>query len=90
MTDYKTICSILGELWSDYRTDPEFKTFIEYNDLGLPLAYSLSEGLVEEITEVGQKYVLETFNLLVSALELDIENIKDGMSLVDLFELAKK
>jgi hypothetical protein len=46
-TPFETRCKILAELWIDYRKDEEFADFIAYCDLGLPLAYSVSEGIVE-------------------------------------------
>ena len=63
--------------------------FCEYNDVGLPLAYFLSEGLVTEITEDGQNYVIETFDLLLAALDLKLEEINDDMSLSDLFKMME-
>ncbi len=39
--------SILSQLWLDYRDDEEFTDFIEYNDLGLPLAYAISNDIVK-------------------------------------------
>ena len=45
MTDFHKVCEILGELYSLYKDDQEFKDFIEFNDLGLPLAYFVAENL---------------------------------------------
>jgi hypothetical protein len=90
MINYQNICTILAELWSDYRSNPDLKEFVEYNDLGLPLAYALAEGLVKEITEIGQPYVIETFELFISALNIDINKITDDMTLSDLFDLSEK
>lgn len=90
MIDYQTKCNILGDLWQNYRSEKTFKEFIEYNDLGLPLAFLLREGLVEEITETGQLYVNETFNLFIAALGVDESEMTDGMSLDQLLEFAEK
>ena len=90
MLDYKTKCSILGELWQDYRDHKEFSNFIDYNDLGLPLAYFLSEGLVTEIAPEGQLFINETFTLFITALEINEEEIPEGMSLTELLEIAEK
>lgn len=89
MPDYKTICTILADLWQNYRDEDEFSDFIEYNDLGLPMAYLLREGLVAEITEEGQLYINETFNLFVTALGLNSEEIEDGTSLDKLLDMAQ-
>lgn len=62
--------SILAQLWLDYRDDEEFTDFIEYNDLGLPLAYAISNGIVK-ITPTAEKFILETFDLLLAGLDLE-------------------
>lgn len=90
MPDYKTKCTILADLWMNYRDEKEFEDFIEYNDLGLPMAYMLYEGLVEEITETGQIYINETFSLLITALNIKEEEIEDGTSLDSLLEMAAR
>lgn len=36
-TSFEGRCSILGDLWLDYKENKELKDFIQYNDLGLPL-----------------------------------------------------
>lgn len=67
MTDFGKQCEILAEVWMNYRHDENFADFIEYNDIGLPLAYMLHEGLA--IAEPrGNLYVTETFELLLEAL----------------------
>jgi hypothetical protein len=88
MPDYKTKCTILADLWMNYREDKEFEDFIDYNDLGLPMAYMLYEGLVAEITEAGQIYINETFNLLITALNINENEVLDGMTLNVLLEMA--
>jgi hypothetical protein len=60
-------CSILGELWLNYRDDEEFKDFIEYNDLGLPLAYAFANDIAKE-TEIAEKFINESYELLAQAL----------------------
>jgi hypothetical protein len=89
MPNHQTICTILADLWINHREQGDFKMFCEYNDVGLPLAYFLSEGLVTEITEDGQNYVIETFDLLLAALNLKLEEINDDMSLSDLFKMME-
>ena len=61
---------ILADLWLNYRYDEEFSDFIEYNDLGLPLAYAISEGIVK-ITDTAQSFIDETFGLLLAGLGVD-------------------
>ena len=71
VTDFSDIAKILGKLYLQYRDDDTFEDFIEYNDVGLPLAYLSSENLCE-VSEDGKRYILETWDLFLAAL-----NIKD-------------
>jgi len=52
--------SILAELWMNYRDDEDLKDFVEYNDLGLPLAYFLMNELVLP-TKQAELYIDETY-----------------------------
>jgi hypothetical protein len=70
VTDFSKKCEILGDLYSNYREDPEFRDFAEFNDLGLPLAYLSHEGLCELSTD-GERYIEETWNLFVDSLGID-------------------
>ena len=65
--DFDGKCNILAELWFDYREDEEFKDFIEYNDIGLPLAYLVSSEIAKP-TGVAEQYINETYELLTQAL----------------------
>ncbi len=67
---------ILGELWINFRDDEDFSNFIEYNDIGLPLAYYVAEGLVKEISPLGEQYIVETFEMFIQAIELTEEEIE--------------
>jgi len=69
-TSYTDKCSILAELWLNYRSDESFQDFIEYNDLGLPLAYAIDNDIVKS-TEMAQRFVEETFDLFVASLEVE-------------------
>jgi hypothetical protein len=65
--------TILAELWMNYRDDEDLQDFVEYNDLGLPLAYFLMNELVLP-TKQAEVYIDETYNLLVASLGVeDIE-----------------
>ncbi len=65
-----TRCRILADLWMDYRGEPEFEDFVQYNDLGLPLAYAISEGIVEK-TDIATNFVNEAFDILLGALGIE-------------------
>lgn len=62
--------SILSELWMNFRDDSSFKDFIEYNDLGLPLAYIILNDLAD-INDNSIMYIDETYDLFVAALDIE-------------------
>lgn len=81
-TTFENKCLILADLWLNYRDDEQFEDFITYNDMGLPLAYALSEGIVKG-TEVSTKFIDETFDLLLSGLGIedsDYQSLDDLLS----------
>jgi len=80
------MCSILAELWSNYRQDKELSDFIEYNDLGLPLAFLIDANLVDA-SPVAKEYVVETWQILLAALGL--ENDIEWKSLEQLFKYSE-
>lgn len=81
-TAFITKCHILAQLWMDYRDDSEFQDFIEYNDLGLPLAYAISEGIVEK-TDIASNFINEAFDILLSALGIEDTGFKSLEDLLD-------
>jgi Ran GTPase-activating protein (RanGAP) involved in mRNA processing and transport len=85
-TDYLTKARILSEVWMEYRNDEEFKDYVEYNDLGLPLAYAIDSGIIES-TEMAENFISETFRLLLAGL--DIQEDHGFETLEDIFELAE-
>jgi hypothetical protein len=68
----------------NYRLDTEFKDFIEYNDIGLPLSYFISEGIVES-TPMAEKFINETFDILLKAMNVEDAGFE---TLDDLFEIV--
>ena len=87
MNDFSSKCHILGELWIDYKTDEAFADFIEYNDIGLPLAYAVSAGLAKAEPQ-GELYINETWDLLIEALGLDEDIVWE--SLDDMLDNAQE
>lgn len=71
MTEFDQRCKILADLWLNYRGDEGFEGFIEYNDLGLPLAYMLDAKIVKPDSELCTGFINETFELLLAALDLE-------------------
>jgi len=70
MTDFTSKCEILGQFYSNYRNEKDFQDFMEFNDLGLPLAYFVSENLCE-VSDDGVRYINETYTLFLASLELN-------------------
>lgn len=82
--DFRTKTEILSDLWLNYRDDEQFKDFVEYNDLGLPLAYALANGIVD-VSPMAEQFVEETYRLLIASL--GVEDVAYE-SLDDLFSNA--
>ncbi len=61
--------TILAELWMNYRDDEDLQDFIEYNDLGLPLAYFLMNEIVLP-TSQSELYINETYDLFIASLQV--------------------
>jgi hypothetical protein len=88
VTDFLTQCVILGQLYEGYKEEKDFKAFIEFNDLGLPLAYLTSQGLVVEISDDGKRYIFETFEMFLESIKLTEDDIIEGMTLDEVLEMA--
>jgi hypothetical protein len=63
------MCEILGSLYANYKQDEDLKDFIEFNDLGLPLAYFVSEDLCQ-VSDDGARYITETWQLFLASMDL--------------------
>ena len=74
MTDFYIKCDILRDFVVRY--EQEYKEFIEFNDIGFPLAYFHAEGLALASVD-GQRYVEETWDLLLAELNLDDTGFED-------------
>jgi hypothetical protein len=69
-TTYSNKTIILADLWLNYRDDENFKEFVEYNDLGLPLAYAVANSIVES-TPMVEQIIEESFDVLLAALGIE-------------------
>jgi hypothetical protein len=81
---------IVGQLWIEFRNDEDFEQFMEYNDIGCPMGYMLAEGLVKELSPVGEEMLEETFKMFLSLIEISEEEV-DGLgdpNLLDVLEYA--
>lgn len=83
-TPYSNRCDILSNLWMNYRTEEDFQDFVEYNDLGLPLAHFISEGIVSS-TPMAEQYINETWNIFMGSLEIEDTGFDD---LEEIFLIA--
>ena len=69
-TTFENKTGILADVWLNYRDDPNFDDFIEYNDLGLPLAYAIHNKIVNP-TDRAKGFIEETFDLLLAGLQVE-------------------
>ena len=84
-TNFETKCEILSDLWLNYKDEAELRDFVEYNDLGLPLAYLIHTNLVT-INESGIPYIDETFNLLCEGVGVDLDGEYQSLNELMTFE----
>ena len=85
-TDFSNKISILAELWMNYREDDHLDDFMEYNDLGLPMAYLLMNEIVLP-SQQAAVYIDETFDLLLSALSVEdkgFESLDELLAAADM------
>jgi len=84
-TTFDSKALILGQVWMHHKTDDEMADFFSYNDIGVPLAFAYSEGIVNH-TPTLEQYVNETFDLLLEALSLEDSGFDDLQDLWDCLE----
>jgi hypothetical protein len=66
-TTFENKCSILSQVWLEFRDDENFEQFMSYGDLGLPLAYAIDSKIVKNTPE-AQTFIEEVFELLLGIL----------------------
>jgi len=54
----------------NYREDEALEDFMDYNDIGLPLAYLISTDVVD-ISPKAEVYIDETWHLFLASLEIE-------------------
>ena len=69
MTNIDIQINILSNFYLNYKGDSSVREFIEFNDIGLPLAFLTAEGLCDP-SELALVYIQETFTLLLATLGL--------------------
>jgi hypothetical protein len=85
VTEFVSQCEVLSELWIKYRNEVDFQDFVQYNDIGLPLAFLISEGIVDNPTEAAKSFVTEAFTIFITALNIEDTGFK---SLEELLNAA--
>lgn len=95
MIEFTDKCGWLGEFYLNYKDldSEQLEDFFSYNDIGLPLAYFIAEGIVQS-TPMAEQYVNETWDIFMQAIglkdeELEIDGINE-MKLDFIFDMAKR
>jgi hypothetical protein len=81
----------LASLWLEFKEDSDFAEFIKYNDIGLPMAYYIAEGLVADLTPLGEQYIIETFDMLLKLIdvtEAEIDDVLEDKTLAAILMLG--
>lgn len=87
ITPFEKRCEILADLWLGYKDDETFTDFMEYNDLGLPLAYAFANGLIEySANDKAKPFVNEAWDLLLGGMEQEDTGFESLNALLDLPE----
>ena len=84
-TPFESKAEILSDFWLNYKDDVAFLDFVEFNDLGLPLAYALSNNIITK-TEAAKQLIDDTFKNLLA--DLEVEKDSGFESLSELQEVA--
>jgi hypothetical protein len=84
-TTFDNKCAILSDLWLNYKDEAELADFVEYNDLGLPLAYLIHTDLVT-VNENGISYIDETFDLLCEGVGVDLDGEYESLNELMTFD----
>ena len=74
-TEYANKIDILNDLWTNYSEEEGFQDFIEMNDLGLPLAHLISNGIVES-TPLAEELINQSFSWLMDLFEIEDSGFK--------------
>jgi len=92
--DFADKAGIMATLWLEFKEDEDFSAFVDYNEIGLPLAYCQANGLVKETTPLGEQYILETTNMFFDLLEIteaEVDELEDqSLTAILLFGYNKK
>ena len=88
-TSFDSKALIVGQVWGQHKNDEELADFFAYNDVGVPLAFAFAEGIVNH-TPTLEKYINETFDLLLEALNIEDAGFDDYHDLMDALEALER
>jgi hypothetical protein len=88
-TSFDSKALIVGQVWGQHKDDEELADFFAYNDVGVPLAFAFAEGIVNH-TPTLEKYINETFDLLLEALNIEDAGFDDYHDLMDALEALER
>lgn len=77
-TDYSKKIEILNDIFLDCRDEERFEEFISFNDLGLPLAHAIYDGIIES-TPAAQELIDETFSILLDMFDKGLDTGFDSL-----------
>ena len=67
---------------------------MSYNDIGVPMAYYLAEGLINGLTPLGEQYVEESIDMMFKLLDIteaEVDELHEiNLTTVLEFAYAKK
>ena len=89
--DFADKAGTIGQLWIEFREDEDFKNFMEYNDLGCPMAYMVAQGLIKDLTPLGEEMISETFGMfikLINVTEEEIDSLTENKDLSSILAFA--
>jgi hypothetical protein len=80
-------CSILGELWAEFREDQHWAEFFRINDVALPLSYGVKLGYVKIVRGTDlERFIDETWNMFCEFVAIDARG--DYASLSDAYRAS--
>ena len=84
MTNFDNRVSILADLWLNFRKEEGLQDFIEYNDLALPFAFAISEGIFLHDEPGVNRFIDEAWEILLGVLGLKDDDYTSLEQMLDL------
>ena len=86
-TDFKVICGIMAEIWTENREDARFARALEFGDLGYPFAYAVDKNIVEESTSM-KDLILGAWDTTLGLLDMEDIGYRDYNHFLSVFNGA--